>query len=385
MDERAVDSRTIAGCVMAVAAVHLMDTSEDGAERFVGRCPLPIGIVDVRDRKIVSMSHAMEDVLAAGGDRVGTAPRPPLAGFADADSLFDLLAAGAIDACMAHLTPVGRNDEALRADSWLLMIDRTARRRALWLLVPPDQGVATAGWAPTEIALPAMESGLVVGSFDISWRILRINEDVEQSLGYSVDELYRMPITALVLAEDLPMLFQAVADCSASRSAVGLRLRFCHRDGGWTALSGVLTMMASDVMRFGFAFAPRSDEGEEAYRATRLEGHLRRIAAEVALSGVDPVFKQALDPAAAPLLRELSSRQWEILQRLLEGQRVPAIARQLYVSQSTVRNHLTSMFRRLGVRSQQELLDLVQTRHTQAPSTGSPSYPSNREGPSTSP
>jgi len=41
---------------------------------------------------------------------------------------------------------------------------------------------------------------------------------------------------------------------------------------------------------------------------------------------------------------------------------VPAIAGALFISQSTVRNHLSSVFRKLRVESQQELIDLLAFR-----------------------
>lgn len=41
---------------------------------------------------------------------------------------------------------------------------------------------------------------------------------------------------------------------------------------------------------------------------------------------------------------------------LLAGDRVPRIARQLYIAPSTVRNLLCSVYRKLGVGSQQELI-----------------------------
>jgi DNA-binding NarL/FixJ family response regulator len=78
---------------------------------------------------------------------------------------------------------------------------------------------------------------------------------------------------------------------------------------------------------------------------------LRRIAAELRSAGL---------LAATPNLpdtTDLSPRQLEILDLLLAGARVPAIARELYISQSTVRNHLSAVFRKFGVRSQVELIE----------------------------
>ena len=56
---------------------------------------------------------------------------------------------------------------------------------------------------------------------------------------------------------------------------------------------------------------------------------------------------------------ELSPRQAEILDRLAAGERVPAIAKSLFISTSTVRNHLSAIFRLYGVHSQQELIALL--------------------------
>jgi DNA-binding NarL/FixJ family response regulator len=58
-------------------------------------------------------------------------------------------------------------------------------------------------------------------------------------------------------------------------------------------------------------------------------------------------------------LQELTTRQWEILTLLVQGKRVPTIARELYISPSTVRNHLSAMFKKFGVHSQPELLEAL--------------------------
>jgi DNA-binding NarL/FixJ family response regulator len=69
-----------------------------------------------------------------------------------------------------------------------------------------------------------------------------------------------------------------------------------------------------------------------------------------------------------PQLGKLTSREWAVLTRLLDGQRIPAVAANLYVSQSTVRNHLSSIYARLGVHNQVDLIRLLR-RGTKGPAT----------------
>lgn len=80
---------------------------------------------------------------------------------------------------------------------------------------------------------------------------------------------------------------------------------------------------------------------------------------QVRSAGVLDAPVHALFPARSPRLAEISPRQREILVRILEGQRVPTIARDLFLSASTVRNHLTFIFRRFGVHSQAELIEVL--------------------------
>jgi DNA-binding NarL/FixJ family response regulator len=59
---------------------------------------------------------------------------------------------------------------------------------------------------------------------------------------------------------------------------------------------------------------------------------------------------------ADPSLAGLSERQTEILRRVVRGERVPDIALELVVSESTVRNHLSGIYRKFGVHSQAALM-----------------------------
>ena len=54
-----------------------------------------------------------------------------------------------------------------------------------------------------------------------------------------------------------------------------------------------------------------------------------------------------------------SPREVEIVTMLLDGDRVPVIARRLFLSQGTVRNYLASAFTKVEVHSQQELIHLL--------------------------
>jgi DNA-binding CsgD family transcriptional regulator len=64
-----------------------------------------------------------------------------------------------------------------------------------------------------------------------------------------------------------------------------------------------------------------------------------------------------LSPDTHPQLRTLSSREWEILRSIMKGRRVKPIAQALCISPHTVRSHLQSVFRKVGVHSQAELIE----------------------------
>ena len=97
-------------------------------------------------------------------------------------------------------------------------------------------------------------------------------------------------------------------------------------------------------------------------RQVQLEESLRRIASELGRVGMIPSGGGSLATRASlPELDRFSPRETEVLEQLLARHRVTSIAKELEVSEHTVRNHLKSMFRKLGVHSQAELVGLVRT------------------------
>lgn len=133
--------------------------------------------------------------------------------------------------------------------------------------------------------------------------------------------------------------------------------------GAWVPARVTITPMVDGQL--GLLLDAVTDGQED--RATRLEQHLWKIAREIEAAGLAVEGAAPLvDPTL--LIEDLSPRQEEILRRLLQGQRVPGIARALFLSASTVRNHLTAIFAKLGVHSQEQLIELLRTNASTTPS-----------------
>lgn len=90
----------------------------------------------------------------------------------------------------------------------------------------------------------------------------------------------------------------------------------------------------------------------------KLAANLRRIGLELEqLVMSADLLSLPLSPDMYPQLRTLSSREWEILRPLMKGRRVQPIAQTLCISPHTVRSHLQSIFQKVGVHSQAELIE----------------------------
>ena len=97
------------------------------------------------------------------------------------------------------------------------------------------------------------------------------------------------------------------------------------------------------------------DDQTAVERAQRLQRSLQDIARSVEEVGIG--VANLTDPVVAlPELGALSQREWDVVRLLLQGHRVPRIAKALSISAHTVRSHLRRIFQKLGVSSQEELV-----------------------------
>jgi DNA-binding CsgD family transcriptional regulator len=367
MPEQLMSQQTTHGWLSLLSATKLAQSADDNVEALVALCPLPVGIVDLTARRLCVMSPALGELLEVDSTAADVDLRVMVQQHPTLEDLFDLIRGGTIDLYSVRRRLNRRRSDPVEVESWVVVIGLQDRSRALWLVVPSghDAGVPTP--EPTPATWPNTVSGLIVGSFDAEWRIQRVSVDIERVLGRPVEEMVGRKVTEEVHPDDLPRLFAAAAQCLVDLAAAGVSLSWRHRSGDWVQLHCIITRLADETLTFGFACTlGTAGDKVDAGRAATLERHLWRIAREVEMSGVIAGFSRVPDPREIPGLSELSGRQWEVLTRLLRGERVPAIAKALFVSQSTVRNHLGDVFRKLRVHSQPELLELLRTdeRHS---------------------
>jgi DNA-binding CsgD family transcriptional regulator len=102
---------------------------------------------------------------------------------------------------------------------------------------------------------------------------------------------------------------------------------------------------------------------------------LRRIGVELERLGISPsTLPPSSRPRACPELDSLSPRESEVVKLLMEGHRVSTIARALFISPHTVRNHLQAAYRKSGVKSQVELIEMLKGAASPSPAPTESAY-----------
>ena len=254
--------------------------------------------------------------------------------------------------------------KGFEAERVLRLRDGVQRIR-VWVRVldhpPPIEFVVAVLWRAGSLAksqLPAPganEPPAIFGTVSSELLIERISEDVS-ILGLDANDLVGAPVLRLVSADSAADVLVALAEAASRDKGVCISVLVPSAEGGLLAELLIRRLVPSMSFAFSLVVAGDQDAGplgaEEVLR--KLGRGLRALDTGEAASALDRV---------APIGAErLSSRESEIVARLVSGDRVPAIARALFLSQSTIRNHLSSAFGKLGVTSQQELVDLYRAQ-----------------------
>ena len=133
----------------------------------------------------------------------------------------------------------------------------------------------------------------------------------------------------------------------------------------------VLTMYAGDDQLFGAleagasAFVPKNAPADEVVAAAR---HAKSSPNAFTASDLAEAMKRRLTPSGP----HLSPREGQVLRLLADGMSVAGIAKQLYVSESTAKTHISKLYEKLGAGNRaQALMTALRLGLLESPNSGS--------------
>ena len=334
-------------------------TDEGGADilgRAISSTDLALGLVDLSDCTIASISQTWLSHLGLRAEAVLGRPATDLIRGPTKNAAVQALTSmrdGAINAYVATREFRAPPAAEPMATVWVRSFELGGGRRFALVQVAPGSDDRV---SPITKHLGREPVTLAIGTIDAKFKITAMSCDITDLLGVVPRDLVGKVLLSGVERRDVSRLLAACDE--RSQPAVALRIPLRNQDDDWVELCCILTSLAGNPDRC-FILAPEPDAQGPTSRVSELEHHLWTIAAIVEASGVLQRIGPMRDMTALPQANALTIRQWEILARIARGERVPTIASDLYLSQSTVRNHLSAIFKRFGVRSQPELLKVI--------------------------
>jgi len=198
----------------------------------------------------------------------------------------------------------------------------------------------------------------VLGSTDAHLAIDRITRDAETLMGYPAVDLVGQSLFRIIHHADVARLLRALAESIGSGTGVSLGVRLQPLAGPPRQCHMCLLPMLPEPS-FSFAVLEGEDPCDALWSGVEMNDALWRLTAGVRAAAT---ARSAPSGKGVPGMQLLTGRELDVVTRLLRGDRVPAIARDMFLSQSTVRNHLSAVFRKLRIGSQQELIHLLQEK-----------------------
>ncbi|MCU1504134.1 MAG: Response regulator containing a CheY-like receiver domain and an DNA-binding domain [Ilumatobacteraceae bacterium] len=326
-----------------------------------------IGLAELSSARFLALSRRGAEMLGTsveGGVGLSyvAVVEPPRV----ADEAFRLAREGILDGCQTRRT-LRRPDGSV--------VDVQATGWAIRSSVGPDLGlwmaseVLSTGDAATaeEVVDPPFlrqhqftQEGDRV-TLDDHWRVTSLRSRSGSLLGRTAEELLATSFIDLTHPDDLAALLFAFARATTDRTARAL-VRLRHKDQTWRVIQAAPAVVVDGAGTTHVTLFVHAEEDLDASESrcgvNGIPGHLRRIADQIETAGMLAPLEAAADVLRVATTTDLTPRQWEIVARLIRGQRVPTIAAETYLSRSTVRNHLSAIFAKVGVHSQEQLLAL---------------------------
>jgi DNA-binding CsgD family transcriptional regulator/PAS domain-containing protein len=331
---------------------------------------LAMGVVELSTTRFIALSQRAAELLGAAPERGADFTYLSVAERArEAAEGFRLARDGMLDGARTRRRfrrPDGSMVE-LESSGWVI---RSPGGPDLGLWVPGQVCSATGHTQVVEdiVASPPFRLGSEGDGtrviLDDRWRMAQITTNAKALLGRLPAELLGSSIIELTHPDDVANLLLGFAQATTKASAL-VRVRLRRHDESWRRIRVLPTVLAGDG-RSTFTVLMASDhesDAPEAFRgASEIAGDLRRIADNIETAGMLAPLAHTADALSVSATTALSPRQWEVVSRLVRGQRVATIAAEMYLSQSTVRNHLSVVYAKFDVHSQTELLARLLSR-----------------------
>jgi DNA-binding CsgD family transcriptional regulator len=271
------------------------------------------------------------------------------------------LASGAVDSFRAHRL-LTTSDGPTLTSVWVRSIPRSAGAIALVLVLPADEYDDPSPLPGPDISLRPT-SDLAAGTMRLGGEIVTLVRSDAGVLGEAMShEGTGAQLVDHVHPDDRKRLRTALQQFERGLDEVIAQIRVGHTQHEWVACECHLfaTGDGPGGEPIGFVLSGVSHQPQvPTERVAQLEQHIGRIAAEVLAAGVTVGPANAVGDVPSISIGGLTARQLDIVNRLLEGARVTTIAAALYISPSTVRNHLSAVYRTAHVHSQAELIELL--------------------------
>lgn len=321
-------------------------TAPAEVDELLYQSPYPLMAFDVDCLVILGANEATYELLGMSpgslGDTKVTDVLSPVDGYVP-EAAWRLLTAGDIEGYRSSCHVRNRDGATLVVPVWIRLV--TTGEGAFGLvMIEPEQAAD-----PWSFFAPSVQTALVVTDHD--WNVTHVSTDVGRILGSGHGMAKGSPLLGLLHPDDFLRFMNAVDDVAAHGRGAMLPMRLRTGDDRWQDVWGLVTAMCDhDPPRLGVAIA-RPEYGREPSAEMQLQlsllGHGETGGSDCDRSGGLNVHLAS---------GRFSTRQKDILMRLIRGQRVREIAESLFLSPSTVRNHLTAIYKKFGVHSQTELL-----------------------------
>ena len=360
-----------AGAASGEAGAASAEADSGGEEVDVDAAHLPLMVYSLPDGYLQAANDAARSLfgLTSWPDRAHVRDITNPADLRHAMAALSALGSGATDSYRARRTLQTDDGELVLLTSVRrLVVGRRAFAVALAVPADPEDGTAPAPEG-------AFSAALVVGTIRANGAVVSVSSpgspmeaELVAALGDSLEQAAH---------PDEADLVSAMLESMRLGGRAAGALRILHAEHGWVVCQCKLFRIRQnpDDERstgapvvghdpYGFVLSANVSSKSMIDRIARLERHIRRIGSEVSAAdlelGVRPTTDQGVTTALDAL--EPTARQRDIVERLARGQRVSSIAAELFISRSTVRNHLAQVYRLAGVHSQDELLDKLR-RH----------------------